>query len=198
MATNISRYATVGVSQGLLIGEDALHICLPLSPSRNEIDKWNYSRNLKKKKKLRADMYISVRVALRRAFGGAFQAPWCDHAVISAVRCSDANKRCDISNVIGGLKVAEDCLVTAGLLVDDGPKYVTWGVCQDRAVAKRGPFVGPATHLLIARTRRSHSRYMSEREAVMKLLDILYATVVPLSDNDYVDMTIDLGDSRKQ
>jgi hypothetical protein len=102
--------------------------------------------------KHRKDVTLALHSALTHAFlGDEMPVPWSENIMILAIRCSKQKRRIDTSNLIGGLKITEDVVVKAGVVPDDGPKYVDWGPVQDRIESMWAGLYGPATHLFICR-----------------------------------------------
>ena len=141
------RFATGG---GDLYG-DILHLVIPLTPSRNEVDRWHHSRNLRKLAQHRGAMGVGVKASMLMAFGrGGIPRPWANKVMLCAVRCSEQRRRLDVSNVLGGCKAAEDALIATGLVIDDNPVHVGWGFVEDRIRSMWDNLAGPATHLFVA------------------------------------------------
>lgn len=163
----------IHIGQGIMIGDDVIHIVIPCTPSRNEIDKWHRSRNYRIFKRHSIDANVAIIAALRMAFKGTYPVTpnWSDRVIICAIRCSKQRKRIDTSNLLGGLKIVEDVIVNTGFIRDDGPKYVDWGPVQDRIESMWGNMFGPATHLYLCK----HSMY-NVCTSIAPVLDIMGIT----------------------
>lgn len=159
---------------GTLVDENTLHLVLPLSVSRNVMDRWRHSRHLRKLAGNTAAARTAVAASLALAFGTSrWPRPWAIQVLLAAVRCSTQRRRLDTSNVIGGLKAQEDALVEAGLILDDNPIHVRWGPVEDRVESMWRALPGPATHLILARLTTPEGEVRTELEALDPILRIM-------------------------
>jgi hypothetical protein len=104
-----------------------------------------------KRYRLRGEYQIAVNACARQALGTGYEKPWAQQVEFSAVRCSRGRRRLDETNLRGGLKLVEDAIVEAGIVPDDGPKYVRWGKVEDRIESMWEDLAGPATWVFIRR-----------------------------------------------
>ncbi len=161
------------VGEGRVINERTLWLTLPLSPSRNTIDKWHRSRAIGRYKRHCDQSLIAVTSAVSGAFWSpSWPKPWADQILICAVRCGRNTRRCDISNVIGGLKPTEDALVRAGLVPDDKEEHVHWGYVRDRGKGHWGDLPGPATHLFLAALKKDGIE-ATEAQAMVPVMEVI-------------------------
>lgn len=174
--------------KGTLIDENTIRLELPLTPSRNQVDRWTYTRSLREIQAHKASQFVAVKATLYQALG-KFER-WADHVVFAAIRCSNSRRRVDVSNIIGGLKQSEDCVVRCRLILDDDPGHVTWGPCEDRAggPSRWGTLPGPCTHLLIVRTRTHYAQIMPVADAINRILQWMADTAPPAPPPVYADL----------
>lgn len=159
---------------GTLLDQDTLHLVLPISTSRNIMDRWHHSRNLRKLARNSADARVAVAASLSLAFGTSrWPRPWATKVLISAARCSTQRRRLDPDGVIGGLKAQVDALVRAELIPDDNFLRVAWGPVEDRIESMWRALPGPATHLLVARLEAPGEDPRPQLEALGPILDVL-------------------------
>jgi hypothetical protein len=167
-----NRRSILAEGKGEWLDEHTLHLVIPLTPSRNDMDKWNrYAPG-----KLRQNTAIArtaVAASLSMAFRTcAWPRPWTDQILFSAVRCSNQRRRLDPDGTIGGLKAALDAVVTAGIVLNDTAVHVKWGPTEDRIRSMWRTIPGQATHLLIARLEVD-GRRRDELEALDPILNYI-------------------------
>lgn len=178
----------IAVIDGVFLNKNLIHLTLPLTPTANELaakNKSSKSRMSRGGKRIFFDGLAGVKEkakfavirSLRAAgFDGHYRLSndWAGKIMISAIRCG-IGKRADVSNVVGGLKFAEDALVFDGIVSDDGPDQVAWGPCHSRAKADwGGELVGPATHLFILRMALVGGAVIcGEREARLQMMSLM-------------------------
>ena len=169
-----SRRRRLVEGDGTLLDPWTLHLVLPLSPSRNTMDRWHHSRNLRKLAGNTAAARTAVAASLSLAFGTSrWPRPWASRVLLAAVRCSTQRRRLDPDGVIGGLKAQVDALVRADLIVDDTFLRVRWGPVEDRIESMWRALPGPATHLIIAKLEEVDGTARPELEAMGPILDLL-------------------------
>jgi hypothetical protein len=133
------------------------------------MDKWNYSRNLRKISRNARWAKLAVSSSLAMAFGTSqWPMPWADKVLLAAVRCSMQRRRLDPDGVIGGLKGHVDALVASGLIIDDNYLRIKWGPVEDRIESMWRGLGGPATHLIIAKLNGR-----DELEAIDPILSLM-------------------------
>jgi hypothetical protein len=139
-----------------MVSEDELHLVVPLTPSRNEVDKWTFTHNFRKLSRYKGAALAGVRASLASPGLLAIrdQRPWAERVELSIVRCSDKARFLDEDNVIGGCKALVDALVKTKLVIDDTPKHVVWYRADQRIRNQWGDFLGPATHLFVRRLQK--------------------------------------------
>jgi hypothetical protein len=159
---------------GTLLDSETLHLVLPVTPSRNQMDKWHHARNLRLLARNTATARTAVAASLAIAFETSrWPRPWAHQVLVAAVRCSTQRRRLDPDGVIGGLKAAVDALVRAELILDDSFLRVRWGPVEDRIQSMWRSLRGPATHLIVARLQEPGGRPRDELEAMDPILRIL-------------------------
>jgi hypothetical protein len=159
---------------GTLLDPFTLHLVLPLSPSRNQMDRWHHSRNLRKLSANAGAARTAVAASLAIAFGTSrWPRPWATRVLLAAARCSTQRRRLDPDGVIGGLKAQVDALVRAELIPDDRFLHVRWGPVEDRIESMWRALPGPATHLLIAILEEPDGTARPELEAMDPILRLL-------------------------
>lgn len=170
----LTRRRRLVEGDGTLVDEHTLHLVLPLSPSRNQMDRWHHARHISKLTRNTAAARTAVAASLALAFGTSrWPRPWATTVLLAAVRCSTQARRLDVSNVAGGLKAHEDALVLAGIIVDDNPVHVRWGPVEDRIESMWRALPGPATHLMVARLETPEGELRPELEALDPILRIM-------------------------
>jgi len=138
-----------------IINENELHLIVPLTPSRNEVDKWVYAHNFRKLSAYKRAALDGVKgCLLSEAFLPIRQLrPWAERIEVEVVRCSDKPRFLDDDNALGGCKAVFDALVKNRFIMDDTPKHMGFGArpIEARARGQWGDLQGPATHLFISR-----------------------------------------------
>jgi hypothetical protein len=142
----------------------SLRICLPLTPTQNEHQRWNVTKyvqgkplHFSKGKHFRAAC-LTIATHQVRAALGRFEPPWAQLVEIRAVRCGP--KACDPSNITAGLKEAIDVLLVTrpdrpgvGLIPDDSEKYVRWKAPQGLSPKDWAHLMGPGTWFFLAKLK---------------------------------------------
>jgi hypothetical protein len=141
-----------------------LRICLPLTPTQNEHQRWKVTKYVKGKplhfskgKNFRAAC-LTVATHQVRAVLGRFEPPWAQLVEMNAIRCGP--RACDPSNVTAGLKEAIDVLLVSrpdrpgvGLVPDDSSKCVRWKGAEAQGPKDWGAGMGPGTWFFITKLR---------------------------------------------
>lgn len=142
-------------AEGLRISDDEIRLTVPLTEGLNTINRWHKSPyGYKYHNRYKNGQNAAVVACIRQIFGHRIPRPWGEFYELRAVRCSDTHKYLDSTNVRGGLKETEDCIVRTGLIQDDSPKYVRWsGDPEQRTKNNWGDLDGPATYVWIVRVR---------------------------------------------
>ena len=133
---------------------DQLILCAPLSPTQNTWDNWHWA----KKRAYRKACYTLLLPQVTQMIGVPNGKPWTKRARISIIRCSQATREADLSNIWGGLKAVIDVLLApqktrtgCNLITDDSPKYLELGSLEDRRRNKWGVHPGPGTWIFLKR-----------------------------------------------
>lgn len=129
-----------------LSSDDEAQLCVPLSPTQNELNHWHY-----RKRGAYRDAcapLIAWQLQHLGAVGGG-GATWARRVRISVVRCSTGTRAADPSNLWAGVKGPIDLLVRSGTFPDDSPAYVELGTVEDRALGHWGELPGPGTYLFV-------------------------------------------------
>lgn len=102
----------------------------PMTPSRNEVDKWHWGKRNRFREALELEVFAYLTPKLRQAF------PLDPRNVIRITRYSPGTL--DDANMIGGCKQLVDALVRCGVIEDDADDKCTIEYEQQRCPKGKG------------------------------------------------------------
>ncbi len=141
-----------------------LVLCLPLTPTQNEHQRWQVSKRIggrvihfSKGRHFRSSC-LTLATHQVRATLGRFEPPWAQRVALWVVRCGP--RPCDPTNISAGLKEALDVLLISrtgrpgvGLIPDDSDRYLVNEGSENRSRPNWGPLPGPGTWFFLTKIK---------------------------------------------